>query len=75
MVDWLASARAAPLAEKRRAITRFQITETIHHAPAPKKKLMAELVWVPIAELDRVTLSGPHRRWITEILAARKKTD
>jgi A/G-specific adenine glycosylase len=60
-----------PLAQKRRAITRFQITETIHAAPAPRRKLSAELVWVPLAELDSITLSGPHRRWITEILAAR----
>ena len=59
------------LAQKRRAITRFQITETIHRAPAPRQKLAPELVWVPIAELERVTLSGPHRRWITEILAER----
>jgi hypothetical protein len=28
-------------------------------------------VWVPFAQLDAITLSGPHRRWVTEILAAR----
>ena len=69
----VASATAVPLAEKRRAITRFQITETIHTAPAPRRKLDAGLVWVRLAELETVTLSGPHRRWILEILAARKK--
>jgi hypothetical protein len=26
---------------------------------------------VPFAQLDTVTLSGPHRRWVTEILAVR----
>lgn len=61
----------APLAQKRRAITRFQITETIHAAPLPRRKLGPDLVWVPVAELDTITLSGPHRRWIREILAAR----
>jgi A/G-specific adenine glycosylase len=64
---------AAPLAQKRRAITRFQITETIHAAAAPRRDLDAGLVWIPLAELETVTLSGPHRRWIHEILAARKK--
>lgn len=61
------------LAKKRRGITRFLITESIHLAAAPKKKLGPELVWVPFHELDAVTLSGPHRRWVTEILATRSR--
>jgi A/G-specific adenine glycosylase len=71
-IGFAAVAGARPLAEKRRAITRFQITETIHVAPSPRRKLGVGLVWVPLNELDAVTLSGPHRRWIEEILAARK---
>ena len=63
--------RGELLATKRRGITRFQITESIHATPAPRKKLGPELVWVPFAQLDAVTLSGPHRRWVTEILARR----
>lgn len=60
----------APLrVKKKRAITRFQITESIHEVPAPHGKLPPDLVWVPLAELDEVTLSGPHRRWVREILA------
>ena len=61
-----------PLAQKRRAITRFQITETIHAAPIPRRKLGDELIWVPLTELETITLSGPHRRWIGEILAGRR---
>jgi A/G-specific adenine glycosylase len=64
--------RGELLAKKRRGITRFQITETIHVAAAPRKKLSAELVWVPFGQLDAITLSGPHRRWVTEILAKRR---
>ncbi|WP_237702476.1 A/G-specific adenine glycosylase [Opitutus terrae] len=60
--------KRAPLVVKRRGITRFQITESIHLAPPPRK-LGAGFVWVPVAELHAITLSGPHRRWITEILA------
>jgi A/G-specific adenine glycosylase len=61
------------LAKKRRGITRFQITESIHAAvpPHPRRKLRPELVWVPFTQLDAITLSGPHRRWVSEILAQR----
>jgi A/G-specific adenine glycosylase len=65
-------ARGDLLAKKKRGITRFQITETIYAAAAPRGKLAVELVWVPLATLDELTLSGPHRRWVAEILAERK---
>jgi len=65
--------RAADLlATKRRGITRFQITESIYSARPPRTKLPPNLVWIPLAQLDEITLSGPHRRWITELLALRK---
>ena len=70
----LTEARAAKgklLAKKRRGITRYQITETIHAAPAPRGKLPPGLVWVPRKSLDSITLSGPHRRWVKEILAGK----
>lgn len=60
------------LAKKRRGITRYQITESIHRAPPPRHKLTGGLVWVALENLETVTLSGPHRRWVTEILAKRK---
>ncbi|MDB6115824.1 MAG: yfhQ [Lacunisphaera sp.] len=60
------------LAVKRRAITRFQITESIHRveptvALLRRIKRDAALEWVPLELLGQVTLSGPHRRWIAEI--------
>lgn len=55
------------LATKRRGITRYQITELIHTVASPKV-LSADLVWVPIKDLDSITLSGPHRRWVSELL-------
>ncbi|MEY2882072.1 MAG: hypothetical protein RLZZ15_4452, partial [Verrucomicrobiota bacterium] len=64
-------ARGPLLAERHRTITRFRITESIHAAPPPRGRLAAGLVWVPVAQLDTVTLSGPHRRWIGELLASR----
>lgn len=60
------------IATKRRAITRFQITEAIYRTKlTPKlRQLIARsdaLVWIPLKHLDRITLSGPHRRWIHEL--------
>ena len=61
------------LAVKRRAITRFQITESIYRVqptPALLKRIKADktLEWVPLAKLEGITLSGPHKRWIGELL-------
>lgn len=70
-----AATRGERLATKRRGITRFQITESIHLVPPPAAKtaLPADLVWVPIVDLETITLSGPHRRWVKEILAIRTR--
>lgn len=63
------------LATKRRAITRFAITESIYAlkpSPAVRRLVAASdsLEWVPLEQLDRVALSGPHRRWVAELLNA-----
>lgn len=69
----VAAERAQLVATKRRAITRFQITESIYRVKADAK-LRARvakdesLEWVSVAELERITLSGPHRRWLAELL-------
>lgn len=63
------------LATKRRTITRFQITESIHRLrldPTLRARIAADstLEWVKVGEFDRVTLSGPHKRWLAELLPA-----
>ena len=72
-IDPAQAQRGLLLATRRRGITRYQITESIHAAPPPPRRarLAPELVWVPFAELDTITLSGPHRRWVSEILRTR----
>lgn len=66
------------VATHRRAITRYQITERIYRATCPREyredaaAAKRDLVWVPRAQLDRVTLSGPHRRWVTALLDGTK---
>lgn len=78
------SADTKPLAIKRRVITRYAITETIHDVSAKARQgesgrpAFAEdsgLVWIPLAEIETITLSGPHRRWITELLKNHGKPD
>jgi A/G-specific adenine glycosylase len=66
-------AAAALLVSKRRTITRFAIVESIYSvtpSPALRKRVAGDksLEWVPVKQLDQVTLSGPHKRWITELL-------
>ena len=67
-----AAARGQVLLKRKRAITRFLITESIHAARSPHGRLAAGLAWVPLAELDGITLSGPHRRWVAELLRSRE---
>ena len=72
----LTPGKESMLLTKRRAITRFQIVEAIHAVavtPALRKKIAGDesLEWVALKELDEVTLSGPHKRWIAELLAKR----
>jgi A/G-specific adenine glycosylase len=69
---------ATVLTVKKRSITRFAITETIVRAslpaafiPSDSTQTPSTLVWVPWGELDNITLSGPHRRWVREILSGK----
>ncbi len=70
--DANAAARGGLLAKKTRTITRWHITESIYTGPGKIPARSPELVWIPLSRLDAVTFSGPHRRWVREILAGRK---
>jgi A/G-specific adenine glycosylase len=61
------------LARKTRAITRWRITESIYEWTGKISAAGPGLGWVAPAEIETAALSGPHRRWLREILAARKK--
>jgi A/G-specific adenine glycosylase len=60
------------VARKCRVITRYRIVESIHSAGAPKAATGPGLVWVRLEDLGSISLSGPHRRWTTQILSARR---
>jgi A/G-specific adenine glycosylase len=61
----------ALLKTKKRGITRYAFTEPIHALPAQKVSapLADGLVWVEPTQLESVLMSGPHRRWVRELLA------
>ncbi|MGE9293097.1 MAG: A/G-specific adenine glycosylase, partial [Puniceicoccales bacterium] len=63
-----------PLAVKKRGIGNERIEERIYAIKASPKLKSAisgdeQYCWVAYEALDSVTLTGPHRKWITEILA------
>ncbi|MGB0413901.1 MAG: A/G-specific adenine glycosylase [Coraliomargarita sp.] len=71
------------LLTKSRGITNKRIKERIYEGvgvPAsadlepdlepPKGGPPTEHEWIAIADLDKITLSGPHRRWIKELLSS-----
>lgn len=65
------------LARHRRSLTRYRITESIFRV-APTAALRRKIAgipsihWVPLARLETVALSGPHRRWIRALLDSRR---
>jgi A/G-specific adenine glycosylase len=59
------------VARRSRSITRYRIEESIHAASVAAGKPPAGLVWVRLRDLGKISLSGPHRRWTSEILASR----
>ncbi|TVP76878.1 MAG: A/G-specific adenine glycosylase [Puniceicoccaceae bacterium] len=64
-LDQVGRPTAAPrrIATRTRAITHRRIRECIY-AVEPTSHNDDSLEWIPLNQLDTITLSGPHRRWI-----------
>jgi A/G-specific adenine glycosylase len=60
------------VARRSRGITRYRIVESIHSTAAPRGAKRPGLVWIALGDLGSITLSGPHRRWTTQILSGVK---
>lgn len=63
-----------PIAVKKRGIANDRIEERIYLVtPTPhlRKAIAADdhFAWVPFTDLESVTLTGPHRKWITALLS------
>lgn len=64
-----------PVLTRKRGISSEWITEEIHALPAQHPAArhclsLSTTEWVPLDQLDALSLSGPHRRWIRELVAA-----
>ena len=78
-LDETTALRGELLLRRTRSITRYRIEESIHRLTANAALVSrfsnhssatgVALHWMPLTELERVTLSGPHRRWVRELLA------
>lgn len=65
----------SPIFTGKRAITHRSITERIYKIDAREDlRLSEDLYWINLSELDQMTLSGPHRRWVAELMAISKQT-
>jgi A/G-specific adenine glycosylase len=62
-----------PLVIKRRTIANEQFTESIHRAALKNSEFEnnSGLLWASPAQLHKLTLSGPHRKWIEELRAGK----
>ena len=58
----------SPFVTKKRGISNSQITEPIWQLSEVSVIDHPDLVWMDRDQLDSATLSGPHKRWIREIL-------
>lgn len=61
------------LCVRKRAITHRRITETILRPRwtsnlARKIEAAQDLHWIASTDLETITLSGPHRRWVSDLL-------
>lgn len=65
-------ARAKPelIASKSRSITHRRIIEHIYETQIIRP-VNDSLHWITVEELEMITLSGPHRRWVNELLKNR----
>ena len=58
------------LVTKRRSISNQSIEERIHRSELPENLNLSdypELRFVPLEDLEKITLSGPHRKWVEEL--------
>ena len=70
--DFLSESGQSPLKTKRRGISNSLVIEPIWEIQKMPPINHPDLEWHPLGELSKVTLSGPHKRWIQEMLSDRQ---
>lgn len=62
-----ALAKKQLLTSKSRSITNRRIKEHIYQTTV-KRTLDDSMQWIALDQLETITLSGPHRRWVSELM-------
>ena len=57
------------IAVRRRAISNQSVEERIFRLAATSATLSENQYWVPMDEVGEISLSGPHRAWLDELMA------
>jgi A/G-specific adenine glycosylase len=68
----LKARRSGPILERKRSITIYRITEQFFRIDPTKveaSKLGPDFKWIQPKEIDEFPFSGPHRKWINELIA------
>ena len=63
----------SPIVTRKRGISNSQITEPIWNLSTQSVAKQTDLQWIDLNKLEMATLSGPHKRWIQEILLKSEK--
>lgn len=73
-LDFSIPADAAPSIRRKRSITKYRITENIYSLDPDsiRKPLPVDCIWATPAKLAKLPFSGPHRRWVDELLKIEK---
>ena len=63
--------KAKPILERKRSITKYRITERFYEIEADTlpATLPADCLWVSPEEVETLPFSGPHRKWLSELLS------
>ena len=62
---------SAPLLERKRSITKYRITERffqVDPSGIDRSKLGPDFLWILPQDIHELPFSGPHRKWIAELL-------
>lgn len=62
--------RFKPIIERKRSITKYRITERFFSLESAQlaKQLPDDCLWASVKDLETLAFTGPHRRWIDELL-------
>lgn len=59
---------------RTRSITRYRIKESLFSQSSTEPIIAPGLEWIPFSRLSEITMSGPHRKWLNDLLRKKQFT-